>query len=434
MHANLTGLEQSLNAQPEDPLYNLLPSSYVLPRYDGRSIANIPPTIGRLLAVDEGWAAPALKPEIYAQLGDDVERVILLLLDGIGWRRLAQELAEDKAGFGALLKPLAASIAPLSSVAPSTTSVATTTLWGNGAAPAEHGMLGYTFLLPEQAVLANMLFWHPVHQGKSRSAELEHWEIRPETFLPTPSIAHVLARANIDTTAIIPAPFVRSPLSRMQARGAKFRAYFNATDMWLKIQSWLLDTAGKKAYSYVYYHDFDSLSHRDGPSAPFWGALWRELCFHLENFLRGLTASARRKTALLITADHGHITSPLAKRQLFQDHPGLLQSLSLASGGEARHIYLYARPGHSEAIKHYFEQHLRDNFCLIETEAALSAGLYGPAERIHPEALRRLGDFVLLSKGGNYFWDKGNEAVLLGKHGGFEPEEMIVPFIALRLD
>ena len=431
---NAQQLEADLTASRRESLADLLPEQYVLPRYGGRCIANLPPTIGHLLGVERGWVGPPLEQELWAGLGDGVERVVFLLVDGVGWRRLWQVVAQQDAQLLPLLHSWGASIFPITTISPATTSVATTTLWGNGALPAEHGMLGYSFLLGEHSALSNMLFWKPVGRGEGGYGELLKWDIKPETFLPTPSIAQVLAKQRVTTTSIIPQAITKSPLSRMQMREAKIYGYLNDTDLWLNLRFWLKESSGKRAYCYLYYPDFDTFSHRDGPDAMSWVALWHSFRFHWQRLMSDLSAQARKKTLLIVSADHGHVFSPVTKRYLLRDQPALTRHFSLMSGGEPRHSYIYARPGHKEAIRDYYDAHLADHFHLLEAADALQAGLYGSTTRPHPDAERRIGEFVLLSKGGYTLWHQTPKKSLLGMHGSLEPEEMIVPFIAMRLD
>ncbi|MDQ4079039.1 MAG: alkaline phosphatase family protein [Chloroflexota bacterium] len=434
MTFNPAQLERRLTEYRNAPLAALLPAFYVLPRYDGRSIANLPATIGALLGVEVGWVEPRLDDELWVDLADGVERVLFLLVDGIGWRRLWEMVAQRDRAFPQLLEEWGAHVAPITSVSPATTSVATTTVWGNGAAPAEHGMLGFSFLLMEQAAVCNLLFWKPLGRESGGHGELETWGLKPETFLPTPSIAQVLAQGGVETRALMPAQIANSPLSRMQMRGAKVEGYGNATDLWLMMHRWLEETAGQRGYCYAYYPDFDVFSHRDGPNHRSWEALWHAFRFHLSSFLDTLPTEARRKTILLISADHGHVYSPLARRVLPRSHPELTRHFMLMPGGEPRHSYLYVRPDHHDAIRNYHQQHLAEDFHLLDAAEALHAGLYGPPDRLHPDAERRLGDFAMLSKGGAMFWILSPDKMYFGMHGSLEPEEMVVPFIALRLD
>lgn len=418
------------------PLGEVLPPGCVMPEYHGGCIANLPATIGDLLGQPRGWVGPTLGENQWRPLSDGVDRVILLLVDGVGWRRMWQVITEQGDPFAARLQEWGATVAPLTSISPCTTSAATTTLWGNGALPAEHGMLGYTFLLAQQSAVGNMLFWRPAGQAPSAVGTLaQGWGLEPERFLPTPSIAQVLAERGIGTTALMPQGIQHSPLSRMQMRGAKVEGYQNATMLWLRLREWLQD-APRKSYCYAYYSDFDTLSHIHGPDELWWGALWAEWRWHLERFMADAPPASRRNTLFLITADHGHVTCPPNKQHTTGGHPEFAHHLTVMPGGEPRHSYLYARHGHLDALKQYHAEHLAQDFHLLDAQAMLHAGLYGPANLLHPDAERRVGDLVLLSKGGATFWvqEDGPAPEVWGMHGSLEPEEMIVPFIALRLD
>lgn len=407
------------------------PDRFVLPHYDGRSVANLPATIGGILGMVDGWASPALNPELTASLPADTERVVLLLVDGLPWWRFQQQLVQQDAGFHQLFAQYGLVCEPITSVAPSTTSVATTVLLGNGACAAETGMLGYQYLLPQQGTVANMLYWYPAGRGKGRYGELTEWGLKPEDFLPTPSIAQQLTRASIPMRVIMPALYSESPLSRMQMRGAQVEGYLNSTDMFLKLKNWLGESAGTRACAYVYYADFDSLSHRDSPEADFWSELWQGFIWQLRRFMESLSAKASSKTVLIITADHGHLSTPVTAHVYLQNHPRLLEMCSLIPGGEPRHIYLYAQYGAKEELLAYAREHLSDTFVTLDADVALAAGLYGSPKHMHIETPRRLGDVVLIAKGNTCWWDKHNKQVLLGQHGGLEPEEMLVPFVAL---
>jgi len=408
-----------------------LPDSYVLPQFDGLSIANLPASIGQTLGVNEGWSNGLLDKSILECLPESTKRVVLMVVDGVAWSRLTRQLEEDDAGFASIFETYGLHATSLTSVAPSTTSVATTVLTGNGAMAAESGMMGYTYLLAELGLVANMLFWQPAWQANAVYASLESWGIKPESFLPTPSAAQVFKRSGINHRVIMPAIYAKSPLSRMQMREADIDGFMNQTDMWLKLQDWLSDTKGKQAQAYLYYSDFDSLSHRDGSDAAIWSALWETFCFEMKQFLKRLKDA--EDTVLLITADHGHMVCSEEDRVYIEDHKELLDLCSVMPAGEARHMYFYARHGAKDDLKAYATETFKDKFVVLDAPTALKNGLYGPTEHLHPEALRRMGDVTLISKERNYLWSKTSKSNLKGKHGGLEPDEMLVPLIALGL-
>lgn len=408
----------------------LLPSTFVVPRYEGASIANLPATLGHLFGLRQGWASPPLDEALLSSFGTDIEQVALVLVDGLGWQRLHEQLEQDDAGFGALLDAHGVAFAPLTSVAPSTTSVATTVLWGNGAAAAELGMLGYQFLLPALGVVANLLFWHPAGQAGARYGSLESWGVAPETFLPTPSLAQVLRRGGVAVHSLIPYAYAHSPLSRMQQRGAEVTGYLSSTDMWLKLERHV--QRATRGYTYAYYPFFDSLGHRDGVQGDFFPYLWQDFTAQLARFVRQLGRGRSGRTLLLLSADHGHVVTPPSARRSWQSVPDLLER-TLLPGGEPRHLYLYTQDGDKVALLEALRQELGEAFAVLDGKELLAAGLYGDPGRAHPQAQRRLGDIVVLAKGPSYLWNARDEGVMLGMHGGLEPEEMVVPLIALRV-
>lgn len=418
---------------PDAPdLATLVPDGMVLPAYGGRSIANLPPTVGRLLGVESGWAGPPLAADLLGALPGEVERVVVLLVDGLGWNRLRRQLADDDAGFGDLDARALLSTS-LTSVAPSTTSAATTVLLANGATPIETGLVGYTFRLADRGVVANLLFWHPAWDPSAQRGDLVRWGVEPETFLPVPTLFEVLARAGVRGTALMPAPYAHSPLSRMQLRGAEVEGYLNLTDLTSKLGLWLETRAGTPGYLHAYFPDFDTLSHRDGPDGTLWTAQWRTFVWHLARLLAGLSPRARRGTLVLVTADHGHVATPFDGRRTIQDHPELLALQSSRQGGEPRHVFLYARSGATGALRDAAEAALGLDFVVLRGEDAIRAGLYGDPDRAHPDAARRVGDVILLARSGALLWDRDLPGRVLGMHGALEPDEMLVPLLAFAL-
>jgi len=62
----------------------------------------------------------------------------------------------------------------------------------------------------------------------------------------------------------------------------------------------------------------------------------------------------------------------------------------------------------------------------------VQSGLFGPGKP-HPQLLDRLGDLIVYGRGDTYLWWANKDNPLIGRHGGFSPEEMLVPFLAVNL-
>ena len=71
-------------------------------------------------------------------------------------------------------------------------------------------------------------------------------------------------------------------------------------------------------------------------------------------------------------------------------------------------------------------------FSLVDPTQAVQAGLFGPGS-LHPLLMDRLGDLILVGRDTSYLWWGSSEVVLVGRHGGLHPDEMLVPFLGAHL-
>jgi hypothetical protein len=321
--------------------------------------------------------------------------------------------------------------APLTSVVPSTTTAALTTLW-TGRSPSEHGQLGYELFLREYGVVANMLNHSPMALD-NQSGLLHRAGFVPETALPVPTLGAHLAAAGAATHAFLPHAIRGSSLSRMHLVGAASHGYTTPADLWAGVRELVQARTRERRLIWVYYGEVDALSHRYGPGSEQAEA---ELGAVLESFqrvfLERLPGALRRETLVVLLSDHGQIATRKDPHYELKSHPGLSRRLHMQPTGENRLAYLYIRPGQVDAVAEYFDRTWPDAFRLLRSEHALSAGLFGPGDAV-PSALDRLGDRLAVGQREAYLWWAPKENVLVGRHGGVSPDEMLIPFLAARL-
>jgi hypothetical protein len=413
-----------------------LPEHFVLPHYDSYSIANVAPTVARILGVELEGAAPSLPADVWSEPGADVRCVLLIVLDATGYLQLRRYLAEEGSVFSALAD--AGSLLPLTSVFPSTTVSALTTLW-TGRTPLGHGFLGTKLLLPEEGVLANMLKMAPA--AYSGGGPLEKWGWDPERFVTAPSLGEQLSAAGVDSVAHTRFSFIGSSLTNIFLRGVKqVRGYVGLSDLWLNLRRGLTErSADQRLFVDAYWGGIDNVAHVYGPEGAYLPSALRHMARSFEeDFLGQLPRKAREGTLLILTADHGQIATPPERVVRLPDHPTLQETLLLPPAGESRAAYLYVRPGQQDTLRAYVEEHLAEHFVLLETEHALEAGLFGPIEALSPHLRVRLGDMLLIAKDESRLStrkreDKGGIG-LRGHHGSLTAEEMLVPLLVARLD
>lgn len=399
------------------------------PGYNGYSLLNLPASICRLLDLP-GFGAEPLVNDLVRPFWGSYRRVVLIVLDGLGLFRFQNFIRQ---GLGKVWdqQMAQATLVPLTSICPSTTAAALTTLW-TGASTTAHGIAGYELWLKEYGVVANMITHGPMTFAGDTGG-LKRAGFKPETFLQIPVFGPHLQKNGVQPYAFMHHAIARSGLSAMHLQQTSVYPFNNPGDMLISLRNLLNDKASERFYAYLYWGDLDELSHRFGPDDERISAEFEAFSqIFARYFLEQLTPSGRKDTLLLLTADHGQVFTPKVPEYNLQKHPAFLGALHLLPTGENRLSYLYPRPGQVEFVKNYVEKTWPGKFTLATTEQILKSGLMGPGKK-HPHLADRLGDLVAVSHGNAYWWWAEKENPLLGRHGGLSPEEMLVPLYALPL-
>ncbi len=416
-----------LYRQPEQN-YDL-GSGFVFPAYNGQSILNIPASICQLFGASP-LGAPPLIPDILELLGEGYQRVILILMDALALHRLQRWMAD---GTAPVWQNLASQglLAPITSITPSTTSAALTALW-TGRPASQHGITGYEMWMKEYGVIANTILHSPI-TFKNDVGSLERAGFNPENSLPFPTLADHLGKQGVYTYAFQHHSIAHSGLSKMLLRQVQVQGFNSAADLWINLRHLLERNPEKKIYSYVYWSEVDHFSHLYGPDDERTAAEFSHFSQAMQRLLlEKLSPALRQDTLLILTADHGQIsTQPDAHYEL-RNHPQLMRRLHLTPTGENRLAFFYTKPGELEAVRGLIADTWPGEFDCINSAAAATAGLFGTGEQ-HPALLDRLGDLIAVAKDRSYFWWADKDNPLIGRHGGLHAEEMLVPFLAARL-
>jgi hypothetical protein len=426
-------LEKAIRAESQTRYRALhLPAEFIAPNYDGRSIVNLAASIVNIL----GGKIPTapLDDAILGELARAAPRVVLVIVDALAYQRFLRALdVNPQNGFNVLLHG-DAELVPLTSVFPSTTVSALTSLW-TGYTPAEHGTLGFTQFLRDQATRANMIYFSPSATDRVSSGQLVAAGMKPEELLAVPSLPQTLERAGVPVFHHIEQPYTNSPLSKMQLRVEmkETRGFVTSSDMWVALRDSLEEKWNARALFTAYWSGLDAIVHQYGPSSRAYDAEVHNLAYSFEReFLSRLSPRARAGTLFLLTSDHGAIDSPIKWTIYLKDHPDLREHL-LMGAGEPRAAYLYGVGGEKDALRAYIERELGKQFFVLDSRAALEAGLFGSGKRA-PETRYRIGDLIVLPRADWILWERAEEPKMLGRHGGLAEEEMLVPLLAARLD
>lgn len=397
----------------------------VYPAYDGSSLINLPDSICGWLG-QPGIGAVPLDSVYIASLRDHYKHVVVVLVDGLGLD-LFQQFLEQNPWRQWLPNSI---LAPLTSITPSTTSSALTSIW-TGVPPSAHGILGYEMWLKEYGMIANMILHSPAAFNGDVGGLLRAG-FSPQQFLPVPTLGRHLSARNVDVFALQPNAIARSGLSTMLLGGAEVLSYRNLSDLWVTLDELLEQQRNKSTYAYVYWGDIDELSHRFGPQDERIMLEFDTFSRTIQRFVTQRKKQSRGDTLLVMLADHGQISTPLNPRYELRSHPALLEDLAMLPSGENRLAYFFLRPGREDHALDYIDRTWPGEFKIFLSESVLKAGLFGsgdPYARVH----ERLGDWVVFPQGAAYLWWADKPNPLLGRHGGLSPQEMLVPFWAMEI-
>lgn len=404
----------------------------VVPDYEGFCFANVPGTVGDLFGVDVG---PTLPDDALAGVGTDVSHVVVVLLDGLGWRRFHRDKGDHR-----LLARLddRAVVTPLTSVAPCSTASAITTVH-TAATPADHGVFGWDVRLPDHETTVEV-FPHQVRADGEASARAaaRRPPVPADEVVAADPIYPDLAAAGVDPAVVQPAETLGSEYAAATFDGASQIPYESFVDGTTALRE-RLEGVGGRSYTYLYAPDLDSASHDYGTdSGAYHHALARLTRILSETLYDDLAAETAAETLLILTADHGLVD--------FEPGPeGCLDLLSVdgvadslardATGepiqpwGDYRLLHLAIRDGECERARRALESR---GALVLSREQVRERGVFGPETGETFE--RRCGDLVCTHPDLKLTWPSAEKILpKIGMHGGPTAREMIVPFAAARL-
>ncbi len=402
---------------------------FIFPNYQGYSILNIPSSLCCWMEIP-GFGTGPLRVSELDKLAQGARRIIFILMDALGLQLFQGMLKKGQlAVWQNLLKD--GLLAPLTSISPSTTSAALTSLW-TGRSPAEHGIIGYELWLKEYGIVTNMILHAPISY-RNDTGSLVKAGFQPETYLPFTNLGTYLGAHGVKPYAFQHTSILRSGLSQMLYKDVETRSFNTSTDLWLNLRDLVNGRPSERQFIWVYWGEVDHYSHLYGPEDERPAAEFANFSQTFEKLLLNqLRADIRNDTLLILTADHGQINTPQNPQYELRNHPDLLRKLHILPTGENRFQYLFIRPEQVEAVQAYYLRTWPGQFTFLDPSRAVHEGLFGPGKP-HAQLFDRLGDMLALARENAYLWWASKDNPLLGRHGGLSPDEMLVPFLMARI-
>jgi predicted AlkP superfamily pyrophosphatase or phosphodiesterase len=394
----------------------------------GYCLSNVPSTVLRVFGVNHH--RPSLPDDSFGNVErSGADKVVLILVDGLGYGEWTRQ--STFGFFGAMAAK--GSARPITSIFPSTTAAALTTV-ATGLTTQEHGLLEwYLYLREIDSVIMTLPFARPGDSGRDSLAG----EVDPSTLFDGRPIFKSLGEAGVGSTSFVNRNIANSAYSRVSHRGSRVATYAGASDLATSLRREVEGTRGPHLF-YVYWSYVDSVEHRYGPGTDEVDIESSMISLALQRgFLSKLRTEAARNTLIMVTADHGHIAVSPESAVYLNRNRRLLGSLKrsprgrmIPPWGSARDVYLSVQDPKLDATQTYLQEKLGQRAHVIKTKDALGAGLFG-INKPSRKFLRRVGNLMILPTGANLVWYryyKGDSLDLRGHHGGLSRDEMTIPF------
>lgn len=337
-----------------------------------------------------------------------VSKAVVVLVDGLGASALRQ-----RTGHARFLASGFSKKATIVSGFPTTTAAALASLT-TGASPGEHGLVGYSALVPASDRVANQLTgWGP--------------DMEPSTWQRRPTVFERASAEGIGAAAIGPRRYEASGFTNAVLRGARYVPADSIADRFDAVRS-VLDGDGR-SISYVYVPELDMTAHAEGWQSDRWTHLLEELDSAAQTFARTLRAGE----GVLLTADHGVVDVPQTSHVLFGDDRAQMNGVTHVAG-EPRCLQLHLDSDLPDdarrAVLDAWRATEGNRAWVLTRDEAIDAGWFGTVD----DAVRaRIGDIIVAAAKNIVYYDvrKLNDPArrMVGQHGSWNSDELIVPLL-----
>ena len=359
----------------------------MLPDYGGACISN-------LVAAIRDPSPPAWVPAVVA----GARQVVLLVLDGLGWEQLQAR------------RPTAPTLAamdggPITSVAPTTTAVALTSIT-TGLPPAAHEVVGYRVRADGEQVL-NVLRWR-TSQGDARE------RVDPTLFQHQPVFG------GVPTAVVTKSEFASTGFTLAHLAGARLHGWGVPSSLPVEVGRFL---GAGEPFIYAYYDGIDRVAHGSG-----FGANYDAEVRAADRLVADVIDVLPPDAVLVVTADHGQVEVGDASLLLPQE---IVDQTVLVSG-EGRFRWLHARPGERERLRVAATEAFGNVAWIYDVDELDAGGWFGG--RLTDAGRSRLGDVAIVASADVAVTDPRDigELALRCRHGSVTSAEMLVPLLAAR--
>jgi hypothetical protein len=405
-------------------------SDIVRPAYDSFCFAHLPGLCETVLLGNT--ARMSFPKELQSAVGR-FDHVVFCFFDAFGWRsferfRETSPLLKAVDQQGITLKT--------TSQFPSTTAVHVTTEV-TGKPFFEHAVCGWDYFEPRVGRMIKPLRFSFSEDGESGT--LLKAGLKPESVLPGADLLPSLIQKGVTVYRHGPEAYFPSPYNSSFCPLSSIKGY-SSLDSGVKSVQSVIDEGVKKSYQVLYTDDYDIICHKQGVVSDDADRVAQATLRSLESFLNW---SPKTPTLLILTADHGQITTsdagtiniltlvPDIREYLKKDARGL----PIRFSGGSRNLFLHVREDCIDQLSNELRQRLAGAATVMTVPEACQAGMLG-VTRVSEGLSERLGTLLVIPHRGYVVgWIEPPEfsEAPFSNHGGASPEEMETPLLLLPL-
>lgn len=332
---------------------------------------------------------------------DAASHVVLILIDGLGWLALTDH-------HELIPHIVLENSAPWSADVPTTTPTGLGAI-GTGLPAGEHGLVGASFYLPETQQILAPLRWPE--------------DISPVMVQPETTMFEHMARAGVRVTAIGPAAYRDSGLTRAVLRGGAYLAADSVAHYGDAIHA--AQSGATTSFTYVYWPDLDRAGHRYGVASQ----QWRMALIVVDSLIAEVMSRSRPNTSVVVTADHGMVDVPESDRISLEELRALrLVDFQVAGEPRFRHLFI---GDHAEHVAKHLTAEIGHAFDVFTRQEFEASGCLGPLD---PLLAERVGDIVCIGRDQWMLASHTDQRVsgFIGQHGARTPQEQLIPAVFNR--
>jgi len=364
---------------------------FYFPNYK-KNIINISATFNKMLG--NTTCIPTLS-KIEKYLEKDYKNVVFIILDGFGVHPIKTNLDKDNI----LRKNIKQT---LTSVFPSTTTNATTTLM-SGDYPFNHGWFGWSIYFEELSKVIEVYRATDYYTKEKINPDF------PRERLPFK--AYYSNAKNYVVNTILPTYIKDGNEKENYPYNTKEEMFDNIKKCCLK--------EGKQ-FVYSYCNDPDYTMHDYGVKSKEAKEVFEELSSYIENLSDNLT-----DTLIVVGADHGHID--IGGYVNIYENKELIDCLKVPPYLEPRATAFKIKDGQKQKFKEIFNKSYKKDFKLFEVDYLVKKGIFGPFNEKNRDLL---GDYIAVCKSDKQFEFAESSNRFKGHHTSLT-KEMLVPLIII---